>query len=78
MNSSAVERDLLRLACIPLVHLGDIVDTATLLARKVCRCQRRSVERGPAKGRGVVHDNVCGSTGGERRDGDDFGEHVEV
>jgi hypothetical protein len=78
MDSSAIERDLLGLTGIPLVHRVNSIDALSLFAGKVGAFQRGGVESGSAKGLGVGHEDVCGCTGGKRRDGNDFGEHVEV
>jgi hypothetical protein len=78
VNCGTVEGHSLSLTRIPLVHCVDGIDAIALLAGKVGRSQRRAVESGSAEGPGVVHDHVRGSTGGERRNGNDFGEHVEV
>jgi hypothetical protein len=78
VDCSAHERDVLGLPGVPCVHCVDGVDTLALLARKVGGFERRSVKSVFSERDWVVHENMSGSTGGKRRDGNDFGEHVEV
>lgn len=78
MNRSTTEFDDLGLASIPLVHSRDGVDTVTLFAGEVGRGQWGVVERVYAEGDWVGDDHVCGNAGGKGRDGNGFGEHVDV
>jgi hypothetical protein len=78
VDCSAHERDVLGLSGVPCVHCVDGVHTLALLAGEVGGFQRRGVESGFSEGDGVVHKNVSRCTGGKRRDGNGFGEHVEV
>jgi hypothetical protein len=76
VNGGADEGDLLSLTGIPLVHLGNLVDTGALLARPVARCERRAVESSLAVRNGVLEDHVRGRTGSECQKGGSLGEHL--
>lgn len=77
MNGRPIERHSLSLASIPLVHLGNGIDSSALLAREVARGQWRVVEGCIAERNGVLDLHMCANTGGKRQKGDGFGEHLD-
>ena len=75
MDCGADEGDGLGLAGIPLVHLGDVVHTGTLLARVIAWCQWRAVQSSFAVWDGVFHDHVRSGTAGKRQKKSSLGKH---
>jgi hypothetical protein len=78
VNCRTDERDALGLTSIPLVHLGDIVNTRALLARVVAGSEGRAVDGIVAVRNGVLEDHVCGSAGSKCQKGCSLAEHLVV